>query len=141
MIAVRQSKSGKPRHVALTDEGGAFFTQLCAGRAGNEVMLRKASGSPWGDSHQLRPMAAACARARIVPQISFHGLRHTYASLAIMNGAPLMVVGRNLGHTSTKMVEKHYGHLASSYIVDAIRAAAPKFSATSLRRNVTPLRQ
>ena len=31
----------------------------------------------------------------------------------------------------TRMVEKHYGHLAPSYIVDAIRAAAPKFG-TSL---------
>jgi hypothetical protein len=25
------------------------------------------------------------------------------------------------------MVEKHYGHLAPSYIVDAIRAGAPTF--------------
>ena len=25
------------------------------------------------------------------------------------------------------MVEKHYGHLAPSYIADAIRAAAPRF--------------
>ena len=30
--AIRQSKSGKPRHVRLTDEGIAFFTQLAAGR-------------------------------------------------------------------------------------------------------------
>jgi integrase len=140
MIAIRQSKSGKPRHVALTDEGVAFFTQLCAGRAGNEVMLRKVNGAPWKESHQLRPIAVACACARIVPSISFHGLRHTYATLAIMNGAPLMVIGRNLGHASTKMVEKHYGHLAPSYIVDAIRAAVPKFGVKA-QRNVTPLRQ
>jgi hypothetical protein len=44
-----------------------------------------------------------------------------------MNGAPLLVVAKNLGHTDTRMVEKHYGHLAPSYIADAIRAAAPKF--------------
>src|SRR4029077_13093368 len=100
---------------------------------------RKANRAPWKESHQLRPMAAACTRARIVPPISFHGLRHSYASLAIMNGAPLMVVGRNLGHASTKMVEKHYGHLAPSFIVDAIRAAVPKFGVEP-QRNVTPLR-
>ena len=35
-LAVRQSKSGKPRHVVLTDEGVAFFTQLAAGRGGGE---------------------------------------------------------------------------------------------------------
>jgi hypothetical protein len=40
---------------------------------------------------------------------------------------PLMVVARNLGHVDTRMVEKHYGHLAPSYIADAVRAGAPKF--------------
>jgi hypothetical protein len=40
---------------------------------------------------------------------------------------PLMVVARNLGHVDTRMVEKHYGHLAPSYVADAIRAGAPRF--------------
>ena len=31
-LAIWQSKSGKPRHIVLTDEGAAFFEQLCAGR-------------------------------------------------------------------------------------------------------------
>ncbi len=53
--------------------------------------------------------------------------RHTYASLAIMNGAPLHVIAKNLGHTDTRMVEKHYGHMAPSYIADEIRKAAPRF--------------
>ena len=44
-----------------------------------------------------------------------------------MNGAPLLVVAKNLGHSDTRMVEKHYGHLAESYVADAIRAAAPRF--------------
>ena len=69
----------------------------------------------------------ACKRARIQPPANFHCLRHTYASLTIMNGALAMVVARNLGHADTRMVEMHYGHLAQSYITDAIRAAAPRF--------------
>jgi hypothetical protein len=36
-----------------------------------------------------------------------------------------MVVARNLGHADTRMVEKHYGHLATSYVREAIRAAKP----------------
>jgi integrase len=90
-------------------------------------LLVKADGSEWGKSHQARPIAEACARAKIEPPASFHVLRHTWASLAVMAGAPLMVVARNLGHADTRMVERHYGHLAPSYIADAIRAAAPKF--------------
>jgi hypothetical protein len=38
-----------------------------------------------------------------------------------------MVVARNLGHVDTRMVEKHYGHLAPSYVADAVRKSAPKF--------------
>ena len=72
-------------------------------------------------------MRSACQRAKIAPSVSFHILRHTWASLAVMAGAPLMVVARNLGHADTRMVERHYGHLAPSFIADAIRAAAPKF--------------
>jgi hypothetical protein len=44
-----------------------------------------------------------------------------------MNGVPLMIVAENLGHADTRMVEKHYGHLAPGYVADAIRAGAPKF--------------
>ena len=43
-----------------------------------------------------------------------------------MNGVPLMVVAKNLGHADTRMVEKHYGHLAPSFIIDAIHAGAPR---------------
>ena len=82
-------------------------------------------------------MKDACERGKIDPAASFHVLRHTYASLMIMNGAPLMVVARNLGHADTRMVEKHYGHLAPSYIVDAIRAGAPRFGTTKNTASAT----
>jgi integrase len=126
-IAIKTSKSGKPRHVVLTEEGQAFFAQLCAGRPGHSTMLLRADGQPWGRSHQHEPMRVARERAKITPPISFHGLRHTWASLAVMNGVPLLVVARNLGHHDSRMVEQHYGHLAPSYIADAIRAGAPRF--------------
>ena len=138
-LAIRRSKSGRPRHVVLTPEGAAFFAQLSAGRGGGELMLRHANGTAWARSHQQEPMAAAVRRARISPPVAFHALRHTWASLATMAGMPLMVIARNLGHVDTKMVEKHYGHLAPSFIADAIRAHAPRFG-TVKARNVTALR-
>jgi integrase len=126
-VHIRKSKTGKPRHVVLTEEGIAFFKQACAGRTGPELMFRRPDGQEWAKSNQQEPMAKACVRATIKPAVGFHQLRHTWASLATMNGVPLMVVARNLGHTDTSMIEKHYGHLAPSYIVDAIRAGAPRF--------------
>jgi len=132
-IAIRTSKAGKPRHVVLTDEGVTFFERVCSDRIGSEPIFLKANGSPWRKSHQIRPMAEACRRAEIDPPINFHALRHTWASLATMNGVPLLIVAKNLGHSDTRMVEKHYGHLAPSYIADAIRAGAPRFGVQTVK--------
>jgi integrase len=137
-VAIRKSKSGKPRHVILTPEGADFFRQHCAGRGGNEIMFRHDDGTRWNKSEQSRPMKEACEHAKNTPRVSFHILRHTWASLAVMAGVPLLVVAKNLGHTDTRMVEKHYGHLAPSYIADAIRAGAPRFG-TVTPSKVVPL--
>jgi integrase len=126
-LHIRTSKSGKGRHIVLTEEGVTFFARLAVGRSPRDRLLPKADGSRWLKSHQTRPMKEACKNANIDPSASFHVLRHTYASLTIMGGAPLLVVAQNLGHADTRMVEKHYGHLAASYVADAIRAAAPRF--------------
>ncbi len=123
-LLVRTSKAGKLRHIELTAEGLEFFEQITAGRTGSEPLFHR-DGACWGKSHQQRPLVEACRTANITPAASFHTLRHTYASLMVMDGVPLMVVARNLGHADTRMVEKHYGHLATSYIRQAIRAAKP----------------
>ena len=83
-------------------------------------------------------MVEACERAKIKPAIGFHGLRHTWASLSVMNGVPLLIVSRNLGHADTRMVERHYGHFAPSYEAEAIRNGAPKFGLDPVT-NVTSL--
>ena len=124
-LLVREAKSGKDRHVYLAEEGRRFFEMKAAGRPTDALIFPKPNGDPWGRSHQRRPLIEACERANINPPASFHVLRHTYASHLMMNGAPLAVVAQNLGHSDTRMVEKHYAHLAPSYVADAIRAAAP----------------
>jgi integrase len=138
-IAVVESKSGRPRHIVLTDDGVTFFQLLTAGRVGIEPMFLKVDGSVWLADHQADPMAAANEHAKISPAINFHGLRHTWASHAVMNAMPLMVVARNLGHTTTRMVEKHYGHLAPSFVADTIRATAPRYGVKAAG-NVNKLR-
>jgi integrase len=65
--------------------------------------------------------------AVLVPAINFHALRHTFASLSVMAGAPLIVVARALGHSTTRMVEMYYAHLSPSFEASEIRRAAPRF--------------
>jgi integrase len=137
-LHVRRSKSGKERHIILAAEGGAFFRRRCVGRAGSDLMFTRRNGEPWGRSNQGDSMREACARAKIEPRVSFHALRHTWASLAVMAGMPLMIVARNLGHRDTSMAEKHYAHLSQSYEADAVRKHAPRFGFKPDAKVVTP---
>jgi integrase len=70
-------------------------------------------------------MLDASRRAKIKPAISFHVLRHTHGSTLAMKGVPMGVIAEQLGHADTRMTEKHYAHLAPSYVADTIRAHFP----------------
>ena len=44
-------------------------------------------------------------------EVQFYTLRHNYVSQKIIQGTPLYAIARAIGHTSTKQIEQHYGHL------------------------------
>jgi integrase len=85
-------------------------------------------------------MHHACTAAKVSPAATFHTLRHTFASHLVQQGVPLMFVASALGHSDTRMVEKHYGHLSQSAVADMIRAKLPSFGA-SADTNVSTLRR
>ena len=124
-LLLRITKSGKPRHAHLTDEGCAFVARLTTGRAMSERMFLRSDGKPWGRSHQARRLAEACANAKIDPPISFHILRHTFGSWLAMRGVALQVIADALGHADTRVTHKQYAALAPSYVADTIRANLP----------------
>jgi integrase len=126
-VHVWTSKNGKGRHIVLNAEGVALLKSLSTGKDGNALLLPRPDGAAWNPAQQRRPMVEVCTHGKLTPPITFHGLRHTWASHGVMNGTPLMVVARNLGHRDTRMVERHYGHLVPNYVADEIRKNAPTF--------------
>jgi hypothetical protein len=68
--------------------------------------------------------------ASIIPPITFHDLRHTYASILAMKSVPLQVISAMLGHSDTRITHKHYAHLMPSYIAEVIREYLPDFGET-----------
>jgi len=139
-LLIAESKNGKSRRIPLTDEGQAALDSMTAGRDPGDVLLTRADVQPWGVQDQKRPIAEACIAARITPPIGFHALRHTYASLLTQHGTPLAVVAEALGHSDTRMVDRHYAHLAPSHVADAIRANLPTIGA-HVESKVRRLRQ
>jgi integrase len=119
------SKTGKARHVQLTAEGVAFFVQPCRGLEPDALIFTKVDGAPWGRCDQTVRFADACKAAGIVlgKREGYHILRHSYASHLIKKGVPLKVIANQLGHTTTAMVERHYGHLADAFVSEAVQRA------------------
>lgn len=137
-VLVAQSKSGKGRRVPLTDEGASFFASAVAGMREDSPIFTQDNGQAWNRMAVSREMLRACKDGRVAVA-TFHALRHTYASLLVQQGVPLMHVAAALGHTDTRMVEKHYGHLGPNAVADAIRANLPTFGEPTTS-NVADLR-
>lgn len=139
-LLVAESKSGKPRRIPLTDEGRQLLESLTAGKTPDEVILMKADGTAWKKNDQFERIRETCSAAKISPPINFHAIRHTTASLLVEKGVPLAFVAELLGHADTRMVSKHYAHLARSVVHEEIRAKLPSFS-VGVDGKVTKLRR
>ena len=88
-------------------------------------MFTRADGKPWGKNHQVRPLAETCTTAKIAPPITFHELRHTYASTLAQRGIDLLTLSKLLGHADTRITSRHYAHLCD----DSLRIAVQQLPA------------
>lgn len=70
---------------------------------------------PW--KRHIRPFA------NLPDDFDLYNLRHNFASWLVMSGADLLTVAKLMGHANTKMIEKHYGHLAPEHKQNALEKA------------------
>ncbi len=125
---VGSPKSGKPRTVSMPRSTVAVLRNWIATvRAeaavrGQEALwlFPGATGQPMEDKCPLQALRRLLLLAGIVRKVRIHDLRHTYASLAIQRGVPLLVVKEQLGHSTIAITADIYGHL----VPDATREAA-----------------
>jgi len=132
-IFVAESKNGKPRHIYLTEEGRALFEELTAGRDPESLIFiqtwqtktdREVKERKWIKTNQIRLLNEAYQKAGI-EKVTFHELRHTYASTLVNRGCSLYVIAQQLGHAGTSMIEKHYGHLSPNTIRNEVMQTMP----------------
>ena len=104
-------KTGRPRTIYLPPAS----LELCLRLAGENPagpLFRRKRGGPWKKGSWWRVMEGAAKRAGVPAQMPY-GYRHAFATDALEAGVPETHVAELLGHTSTAMVAKHYGHLSS----------------------------
>jgi integrase len=81
------------------------------------------------DGQPLKPATISrtfdrLAKTAGVPKITLHGLRHTFATLALLDGIPAKVVAEVLGHSSTRVTEDLYQHVTPGMKADATARVA-----------------
>ncbi len=130
LVLIRQSKSGKSRHIPLSHEGCDYFKAITAGRAGEHRLFQRSNGENWGRNHHVRALQIACKNAQIEPAIGFHELRHTYASLLAQAGADLLTISKLLGHSDTRITSRHYAHLCDKGLALTVQEKLPNFGYT-----------
>ena len=114
MLSLADSKTG-PRTVPLNSQARHILDRQP--RSTSPFVFP----SPRDASRPRCPDLALWDRVRKeagIEDVRLHDLRHTHASHAVMNGVPVPVVSRLLGHSNVQMTLR-YAHLGDREIEDA----------------------
>ena len=107
MLALVDSKTG-PRKVPLSSQARAILDRQPRGESPfvfpSPVDRARPRGAHLSFWYRVRREAG-------IEDCRLHDLRHTHASHAVMNGVPVPVVSRLLGHSNVQMTLR-YAHLA-----------------------------
>lgn len=113
------SKSGRTRHIPLTDEGVRVLTTWCNDNRYGKNDLIFPSPVTGGRFDNINKAWSALMDKAGIEGFRFHDLRHSYASRLVMKGADLYVVRELLGHASIETTQR-YSHLAPEHKAKAV---------------------
>jgi integrase len=117
-ITLEQTKSGQPRGVPINRPLYDALVALEPDPARRTGYLFKAGADRWGKIRTAYELALSRAG---IQGATFHTLRHTFASHAVMRGVSLAELRELLGHSTITMTLR-YAHLAPT----ALRAAVER---------------
>ncbi len=115
LITLLDTKSGRTRTLSMTDDVKAAFTTMGPGSNG-ELVFPSNNGKKIMVISQSFPRAVKQAGLNDGitdrrQRVTFHTLRHSFASWLVMEGVSLYQVKELLGHASLAMTER-YSHLS-----------------------------
>ena len=127
IIYAQDTKNYESRPIFITDPIRTVLAELSPGTP-DELLFKSKTGNPvqWlsksfaGTVSELKLNDGISDRRE---RVTFHTLRHTYASWSVMAGIPLYIVGKALGHKTLTMTQR-YAHLAPDSHRSAFEAVA-----------------
>ncbi len=111
----KSTKTGEPRWIDLGPETIEKLqrhltwlkSEAIAGEKEPEWLFPSENGTMLDDRHIARAMRTVLERAGL-PSFSPYDLRHTFASLLLSAGVPLLYVAQQLGHAKPTITLKYY---------------------------------
>jgi integrase len=94
-----------------------------------DLVVERGDGSPVDLQHFCKRFRRAL-RAAGLEELTFHQLRHGYASLMLASGVDLKVISGLLGHSSIAITAETYAHVAEKVDRAAITAFDTHLGAT-----------
>ncbi len=110
-LVLADSKTG-PRRVPLNSQARRILDRQPRGES---PFVFPSSCDPSRPRGRGLPLWHRVRREAGIEDVRLHDLRHTHASHAVMNGVPVPVVSRMLGHSNTRMTLR-YAHLGDREI-------------------------
>jgi integrase len=113
-----QTKSRKVHTLPLNMKALQILTERQLGLSGGERVFTY-QGKPIKQlfiSHKFKKLVT---KAGINPQLSFHSLRHSFASWLIQKGVPIYQVSKLLTHSDLR-VTQIYAHLSEQNLKNAV---------------------
>jgi integrase len=101
------------------------------------LVFTREDGSPANAENLRRPFTKASKTTGLPSSVTFHTLRHTYASLLIAAGTHLTVIRDRMGHSSITVTSDTYGHLYPSEDDRTRQAIDAAFSARTVPTSAT----
>ncbi len=94
------TKSGKSRLVPISSALEKVLVAQTFGKSYNKARGKKRTGSLIPSTFDPNPALKRACQLAGVKEITFHGLRHTFATLALDAGRSPLLVSKVLGHSS-----------------------------------------
>ena len=114
LITLRTTKSGHAKYVHLSQEAQAVIEAL-NGNGSVWVFPSQNPDTPIDPNNFYQRIYLPAVRAARLEAVTWHTLRHTFASRLTMGGASDRDVAASLGHSDTALV-KRYAHLSPSHL-------------------------
>lgn len=112
LVTLRKTKAGKVRRVPLFDSVLAVLKEMKVARGDSASLWPGGSpGKKLAQPSIRKPFKRACERAGLPSELRLHDLRHTFASLFLVDGGDIFKLSRILGHHSVAITERTYAHL------------------------------